>query len=193
MDANNQPATNRTRNMPVIRWGAVWAGSLIAVGLFVVTSLLWLALAYNGHGMGYWQRNLDWWEGGTAIAAWFIGGAVVGRLTTGRASAAISAGVMWVLGELAALIAASPLILRRLGTDLHTLPGPLLWIVFGSVAIGLPAAVIAAGGSARSADDQTAAVSPHAEAAAAPSGQVRTVPTQPDPTGEWANAGRHRS
>ena len=44
----------------LIQWRALFAGALVALGLFVLATLLWVALAY-GSGVTYFATSLSWW------------------------------------------------------------------------------------------------------------------------------------
>jgi hypothetical protein len=115
---------------------------LIAFGLFVLVSLIWIALGWTpGHQLRWWQSNLDWWEGGTAIGALAIGGLIVGRGEPDGVSANLGAAVMWALSTLGGLLLALPLLVHRLTTPASahvvSFAAPALWVTFGALAIGL--------------------------------------------------------
>jgi hypothetical protein len=135
------------REAAPVKWGAAYSGALMAVALFGVFSVLWLALAYSGSGSQYFQSNLDWYLGGTALVAWFIGGMMTGRVI--GASAASSAAAMWALTIVGALIVVVPMEFSYLqagpGTRaLRNLSQYTLWITFGSAILGLLTAWIGA-------------------------------------------------
>jgi hypothetical protein len=44
---------------PLVRWGAVFAGAVVALAAATMASLLWLALAYSSHRRVFYQQ-LDW-------------------------------------------------------------------------------------------------------------------------------------
>jgi hypothetical protein len=119
----------------------------MSIALFGVFSLLWLALAYSGDGSEYFRSNLNWYLGGTALAAWFLGGLMTGRAVA--ASAASTAAAMWSLTIVAALLVVVPMEFSYL----HAGPGTraigdlneyTLWITFGSAILGLVAAELGA-------------------------------------------------
>src|SRR5512143_3359205 len=43
----------------LVRWGAVFSGAVVGLGVFVLLTALWLALAY-GSGIRWWQSSLNW-------------------------------------------------------------------------------------------------------------------------------------
>jgi hypothetical protein len=65
----------------LIRWGPVFAGAVIGLGLAVTASALWFALAFD-RGTASFRNYLDWWLAGTAI-----GGTLVGAFIAAFASA----------------------------------------------------------------------------------------------------------
>jgi hypothetical protein len=137
----------RRREAAPVSWGAAYSGALMAVALFGVFSLLWLALAYSGDGSEYFRSTLHWYLGGTALAAWFLGGLMTGRAVA--ASAVSTAAAMWSLTIVGALLVVVPMEFSYL----HAGPGTraigdlneyTLWITFGSALLGLLAAALGA-------------------------------------------------
>ena len=49
-----------------IRWGAVFAGTVLGLALLTLLTALWFALAY-GSGMDEVRTNLEWYVGTSAI------------------------------------------------------------------------------------------------------------------------------
>ena len=73
----------------LVRWGAVFAGTIISLGFFAVVSTLWLALSYNDNdGSGWVSGNLAWFLGGTAVTALFLAGLLSGFLSGVRGAGA---------------------------------------------------------------------------------------------------------
>src|SRR5947208_3373124 len=70
---------------PLVQWRAIFAGAAIVLGTLALLSALWAALAFGGggtHGVGRlvattkvnpFRTNFQWWIGGTAIFAMFLG------------------------------------------------------------------------------------------------------------------------
>jgi hypothetical protein len=59
----------------LVRWGAVFAGTVISLALFTLVSSLWLGIAYSdSDGSGWISGNLPWFLAGTAITALLLAG-----------------------------------------------------------------------------------------------------------------------
>jgi hypothetical protein len=134
----------------------VWAATVISFALFVLVSLIWISLAYtSGNGIGWWQHNLQWWEGATAIGALSIGGWIVGRGEPDPGSATLGAVAMWALSTLGALLLVLPLLAHRVDTaapaHLAKLPGPALWTTLVALTIGLATSMLTAGSASSTA------------------------------------------
>src|ERR1700683_2076442 len=56
---------------PLVRWGAVFSGAVVALALTLLAGTLWVALAFGSHDAVFFN-HLAWWFGGTAIAGMFI-------------------------------------------------------------------------------------------------------------------------
>jgi hypothetical protein len=70
-----------------IRWGAVFAGTVLGLGLLALLTTLWYALAY-GSGVDQVRSNLEWYVGISAIVCLFLGGLLSGWLSGVRGAAA---------------------------------------------------------------------------------------------------------
>jgi hypothetical protein len=144
---------------PLIRWGAVFAGTVIGPGVGGLLSLLWLALAYGSHEHVFYQ-HLKWWLGGTAIFAMPLAGVLAGTLSTTRGvSAGLANGITaWglvVLGVAAigipAVVSTSNATVVHIGARSLTVKTLGWWPSFWSVLIGFGAGAIGGviGGAAR--------------------------------------------
>ena len=71
----------------LVRWGAVFAGTLISLGFFALVSTLWLALSYNDTS-DWVSGNLPWFLGATAVSALFLAGLLSGFLSGVRGAGA---------------------------------------------------------------------------------------------------------
>jgi hypothetical protein len=71
---------DRRRGPQLIRWGAVFGGTVLALGLLVLLASFWFALAY-GSEISAVRNNLEWYLGGSAIVCLFIGGILAGWLS----------------------------------------------------------------------------------------------------------------
>jgi hypothetical protein len=70
-----------------IRWGAVFAGTVLGLALLALLTTLWYALAY-GSGVDQVRSNLEWYVGISAIVCLFLGGLLSGWLSGVRGAAA---------------------------------------------------------------------------------------------------------
>jgi hypothetical protein len=135
---------------PLIQWRAVFAGGVVGLGLFVLLTLLWVALAY-GSAASFFASSLSWWIGGSAIVSVLIGAYLTGWLggVRGWGPGVINAVTMWGLVVAASTVVGLPALLA----SLHIIPavrgGAGLWPMFWSVLIALGTAIIggALGGS----------------------------------------------
>jgi len=66
------------REQRSIDWGGVWAGLVWTIGLMVLLSSLWLALAFGGSNVEIFADQIEWWLAGTAIGSLLVGGIVAG-------------------------------------------------------------------------------------------------------------------
>ena len=81
-----------------IRWGAVFAGVVLATALLALLTTLWFALAFNSN-VDTIRVNLEWYVGITAVVALFIGGLLAGWLSgvRGAGSGLFNGITMWGL------------------------------------------------------------------------------------------------
>jgi hypothetical protein len=84
-----------------IRWGAVWAGAVIALATFIVLQLLffalgWLDLGFDSRAGGVAATIVS---GVIALVAFFVGGLVAGAtsLWTGRKEGMLQGVAMWAV------------------------------------------------------------------------------------------------
>jgi len=94
-----------------IRWGAVFAGVVVALALLALLTTLWFALAFNSD-VETVRVNLEWYVGITAIASLFIGGLLAGWLSgvRGAGSGLFNGITMWGLILIVALAVGIPAI-----------------------------------------------------------------------------------
>lgn len=65
-----------------VRWGAVFAGTVISLAVFALLSSLWLGLAYSdSDGSGPISENLPWFLAGTAIGSLLVAAIPAGCLS----------------------------------------------------------------------------------------------------------------
>jgi putative membrane protein (TIGR04086 family) len=103
----------------LVRWGAVFAGAVLALGLLALLSLLWFALAYGSEITGV-RENLQWYVGISSIFCLFVGGILAGWLSgvRGWSAGTINGLTMWALLLIATLSVGVPSVLNvfSLGT-----------------------------------------------------------------------------
>src|SRR5262245_42205444 len=92
-----------------IRWGAVFAGVVLGTALLALISTLWFALAFNSN-IDTIRVNLEWYVGGTAIVALFIGGLLAGWWSgvRGPGSGLFTGFTVWGLILIVALVIGIP-------------------------------------------------------------------------------------
>jgi hypothetical protein len=162
----------------LVRWGAVFAGTVVALALATMVSLLWLALAYSSHRRVFYQ-HLDWWIAGTAIGAIFLAGLIAGASSGSRGAAAglangITTWALVVLGLVAVgvpgLLASGNTVSLHLGAQTIRVTTANWWPAFWSVVIGFGAGAIGGllGGSMFRRSLPVAGVEPATAAPAAP-------------------------
>lgn len=78
--------THSDADTALMRWSAVFGGLILGLGLLMVLTSLFLALAY-GSEVEEIRRNLSWFIGGSAIAALFVGAIFTGYLSGVRSVA----------------------------------------------------------------------------------------------------------
>lgn len=134
----------------LVRWGAVFSGALIGVGLMTVLSSLWLALSYNSH-----QRNisdhLTWFLGGSAILSVFVAGLIAGAVSGTRGpGAGLANGITtWALVVIALVATGLPTALAvgtihpvHVNGTVYDVTAVTYWTGFWSLVIGLGAALL---------------------------------------------------
>ncbi|HEU4354638.1 MAG TPA: hypothetical protein VFT27_03535 [Actinomycetota bacterium] len=165
-----------------IRWGAVFAGTVLGLGLLALLTALWLALAY-GSGMEGIRANLEWYIAVSAIVCLFVGGLLSGWLSGVRGAAAglFNGMTIWAMILIVTLVVGVPSILdvfnlgrvTQLSPDatgglLGTGVDGALWATFWSLLGGLLACAI--GGAIGGALTRPA----NADLAVTPAGPSRT-------------------
>ena len=81
-DYDDRRGTTRSDdNRPtLLRWGAIVGGAVIGLGLLMVLSTLWSALAYDS-GVDAIADNIEWFLGASAVFALFVGGYLAGVIS----------------------------------------------------------------------------------------------------------------
>ena len=135
-----------------IRWGAVFAGTVLGLALLALMTTLWLALGFNS-GVDDIRSNIEWYIGGTAVACLFLGALLAGWLSgvRGAGSGFVNGITMWGLILLVSLAVGLPSIFNvfNLGrvssiaegtTLLDTSVDGALWASFWTILGGFVAA-----------------------------------------------------
>jgi len=138
---------------PLIRWSAVFGGLVLGLALLILLTTLWLALAH-GSDVTQIRNNLEWYIGGSAVLALFVGAIVTGYLSgVRRAGTGMLHGfALWGLLLLIGFTVGIPAILNvfslgRIVTEASdTLLSPsanaALWATFWTILGGFVAAGI---------------------------------------------------
>jgi hypothetical protein len=139
-----------TSGPQLVRWGSVFAGTVIAIGVFILLSALWLALSFANHDSVVYN-NLAWWIGGTAIFCMFLAGLIAGLSSGARGFGAGSAGALttWALVAMAVVLVVVPTFAVGHVPNFVTVSGHVYkinyltyWTAFWSLLIGLGASLL---------------------------------------------------
>jgi hypothetical protein len=134
----------------LVRWGSVFAGTIIAIGVFILLSSLWLALSFVNHDSAVYS-NLSWWIAGTAIFCMFLAGLIAGLTSGARGAGAGSLTALTTWGLVAIVVAVVVVPTFSVGhvPSNVTVSGHVYrinyltyWTAFWSVLIGLGAALL---------------------------------------------------
>lgn len=96
----------------LVRWGPIWAGLLLAIGIQLVLGLIGAAIAlsaYNPSAANYAQRVGSFtgiWSAISALIALFVGGYVAGRMAAvlGLRNGIVQGSVVWALALVAGIV-----------------------------------------------------------------------------------------
>ena len=134
----------------LIRWGPVFAGAVIGLGLAVMVSALWFALAFD-RGTAAFRNYLDWWLAGTAIGAILVGAFIAGLASArrGPGSGLLEGLTLWgvlvigllTVGTSAAAIFGTTFNVTVRGNT-YTVTTTSYWSVFWTLLSGFGAAAI---------------------------------------------------
>jgi MFS family permease len=134
----------------LISWGPVFAGAVIGLGLAVMVSALWFALAFD-RGTAAFRNYLEWWLAGTAIGATLVGAFIAGLTSArrGRGSGLLEGLTLWgvlvivllTVGTSAAAIFGTTFNLTVNGTT-YTITTTTYWSVFWTLLSGFGAAAL---------------------------------------------------
>jgi hypothetical protein len=134
----------------LVRWGSVFSGTIIAIGVFILLDALWLALSFANHDSVVYN-NLSWWIAGTAIFCMFLAGLVAALTSGARGAAAGSLGALTTWGLVAIVVAAVAVPAFSIGHvpnfvtvshHVYKINYLTYWTAFWTVLIGLGAALL---------------------------------------------------
>ncbi|AYY11791.1 hypothetical protein EF847_02700 [Actinobacteria bacterium YIM 96077] len=129
---------------PLIRWGAVIAGTVIGLAVMVLLSTLWVAWGEGGDVSSI-ADNLHWYAFASAVVALLIAGILAGGLSgiPGPGAGLLHGITVWGITLVVAAIFPIPQTLRLFDTFTTPLPqigDEAMWATFWSLLIGLAAA-----------------------------------------------------
>jgi hypothetical protein len=75
--AVSEPGLVVPQRFQLVRWGSVFAGTVVGLATFALLDALWLALSFGSHEPVVYN-NLSWWIAGTAILCIFLAGLIAG-------------------------------------------------------------------------------------------------------------------
>ncbi len=96
----------------LVRWGPIWAGLLLALGIQIVLGLVGAAIAlsaYDPNSADYASRVGSFtgiWSAISALVALFVGGYVAGRMAAvmGLRNGLVQGSVVWALALIASIV-----------------------------------------------------------------------------------------
>ena len=97
----------------LIRWSAVFAGTLLGLATLALLSSLWLALA-RASSVDMIGRNIEWFIGVSAVVCLFLAGMLAGYLSgvRGAGTGFLHGATIWALLLIATLLVGVPAILN---------------------------------------------------------------------------------
>jgi len=105
--------TDEGAGRTLIRWSAVFAGTLLGLATLALLSSLWLALA-RASSVDMIQRNIEWFIGVSAVVCLFLAGMLAGYLSgvRGAGTGFLHGATIWALLLLVTLSVGVPAILN---------------------------------------------------------------------------------
>lgn len=96
----------------LVRWGPIWAGLLLAIGIQLVLGLIGAAIAlsaYNPDSANYAERVGSFtgvWAAISALVALFVGGYIAGRMAAvlGLRNGLVQGSVVWALALIGSIV-----------------------------------------------------------------------------------------
>ncbi len=134
----------------LVRWGSVFAGTVVGLATFALLNALWLALSFGSHESVVYS-NLSWWIAGTAIFCIFLAGLIAGVSSGARGLGAgsVSGLTTWGLVVIAVAVIVVPTFAIGHIPNAVTVSGKVYsinylsyWAAFWALLIGLGAGLI---------------------------------------------------
>jgi hypothetical protein len=103
---------------PLLKWSAIFGGLILGLATLTLLTALWFAMAYGSNIEGI-RQNLDWFVGGSAIVALFLGGVFTGYLSGvhGAGTGALHGMTLWGLLLMITVIVGVPSVVGTLGLE----------------------------------------------------------------------------
>lgn len=110
--AREEAETGILASRDLVRWGPIWAGLLLALGIQLVLGMIGLAVAlssYNPSAANFAARvtsTLSIWSVVSALIALFVGGFIAGRMAAvlGLRNGLVQGSVVWALAVIIGLV-----------------------------------------------------------------------------------------
>ena len=140
----------REMGPPLVRWGAVFSGTVIGLGLGLLVASLWVALAFSSH-QSVFYNHLAWWLAATAIGAMLLAAMIAARVSgvLGAAAGLANGLTTWGVIVLATAAGGIPGLVAYGATRPITVNGVRIavttvkpWTTFLALVIGVVAAAI---------------------------------------------------
>lgn len=130
----------------LVRWSSVFAGAVVALAMLGLLAALWQALGTSSD-VTFVADNMEWFIGGSAVFAMFVGGILAGWLSGvgGPGHGMIHGVTVWGLLFIGALLAGIPAAVFAGTGDIFTADGVEVaaeWTIFWSLLVGLGSALV---------------------------------------------------
>jgi hypothetical protein len=150
MAARYPPTPAYVQTPPLVSWGAVFCGAVIALALTLLVGALWVALAFGSH-RSFFYDHLATWFAGTAVGAVFVAALIAG-VSSGRrgpTSGVLTGLTTWAVVALGGLAAGVPALSVYGSTRPIVVNGIRIavvtvrpWTTFWALLVGLGAALV---------------------------------------------------
>jgi hypothetical protein len=116
--ASSMTSEDDSTGRTLIRWSAVFAGTLLGLATLALLSSLWLALA-RASSVEVVEENLEWFLGGSAVFCLFLAGLLAGYLSgvRGAGTGFLHGATLWGLLLLVTIMVGIPAIFNVFNID----------------------------------------------------------------------------